>query len=76
MRAVGATRKDVKKPSVSEQRATIQKQCLTTMVKDFFPAWRDLLVVMDDKTYLTLDGLDISHHHYGGEQRGQAELPH
>lgn len=72
-REVGATGQTVKKylanmnihvrkrksrPLVSELQAMTQRQRLNKMVNSFFPANRDVAVVMDDETYLTLDGND------------------
>lgn len=49
-------RKRQSKPAVSENQAETQKQRLTILVKEIFPAKRNVMVVMDDETYLTLDG--------------------
>ena len=35
-----------------------QRQQLNNMVNSFFPATRDMAVVMDDESFLTLDGND------------------
>ena len=70
-REVGATGQIVKKylanmnihvrkrkshPLVSELQAMTQRQRLNKMVNSIFPANRNVAVVMDDETYLTLDG--------------------
>ena len=47
-------RKRKSRPLVSELQALMQR--LNKMVNSFFPANRDVAVVMDDETYLTLDG--------------------
>ena len=72
-REIGATRPDIKKylqdkgivmrkrrtkPAVSKQQAIAQKQRLTAMITEIFPAKREVVVVMNDETYLTLDGND------------------
>lgn len=72
-REVGATGQTVKKylanmdihirkrksrPLVSELQAMTQRQRLNRMVTSIFPSNRDVAVVMDDETYLTLDGND------------------
>ena len=72
-REVGACGKTVKKylesmdihvrmrqyrPLISELQAMTQRQQLNKMVKSISPANRDVAVVMDDETYLTLDDND------------------
>ncbi|XP_065077549.1 uncharacterized protein LOC135700820 [Ochlerotatus camptorhynchus] len=51
-------RKRKSRPLLSELQAMTQRQRLNKMVNSFFPANHDVAVVMDDETYLTLDGND------------------
>ncbi|KFB38170.1 uncharacterized protein LOC101234650 [Anopheles sinensis] len=51
-------RKRTSRPMVSEQQAKTQRKRLGVMVRSILPANRDLAVIMDDETYLTLDGND------------------
>ena len=52
------TRKRKSKPEVSEQQAVTQKRRIKKMAAEIFPAKRHVKVLMDDETYLTLDGND------------------
>jgi transposase len=51
-------RKRKSKPEVSNQQIEIQKQRIKKMAAEIFPAKRHVKVLMDDETYLTLDGND------------------
>lgn len=49
---------DQSRPIVLEQQAITSMALLKVLVKNIFPAKRDIVIIMADKTYLTLDSND------------------